>query len=107
VLKRCPRRAGRLCPPAGPTARRGDGPQYFAVVEPPKRGARIPNARRRLLEPAVGGLRLRDFLVSSVYRMIREIRHRSGAARHGKVVPTGFLGRAVRQAAIDANRCAS
>ena len=63
------------------------------------------NAWRRLLEPAVGGLRLSDFRVSLVDRLIREIRQRRGStsAHHAKVVLTGILGLAVRHDAIEAN----
>ena len=59
----------------------------------------------RHLRAAVGQLRLRDLRVSSVDRVIRELRERSGngTAIHSKVVLSGILGLAVRHDALDAN----
>jgi integrase len=53
----------------------------------------------------VGELRLSDLRVSTVDRLIREIRQRRGSASalHAKVVLSGVLGLAVRHDAIDAN----
>jgi len=61
------------------------------------------DAWNRMLEPAVGELRLDDIRVSTVDRTIREIRHRRGrpAAHHAKVVLTGILSLAVQHDAID------
>lgn len=63
------------------------------------------DAWRRSVEPAVGELRLSDLRVSTVDRVIREIRQRRGSssAHHAKVVLSGVLGLAVRHDAIDAN----
>lgn len=63
------------------------------------------DAWRRSVEPAVGELRLSDLRVSTVDRVIREIRQRRGSssAHHAKVVLSGILGLAVRHDALDAN----
>lgn len=63
------------------------------------------DAWRRSLEPAVGELRLSDLRVSSVDRVIREVRARqgSGSAHHAKVVLSGIASLAVRHDAIDSN----
>ncbi|GAA1858658.1 site-specific integrase [Pseudonocardia ailaonensis] len=63
------------------------------------------DAWRRMLEPAVGELRLGDIRVSTVDRTIREVRQRRGSssAHHAKVVLTGILSLAVRHDAIDTN----
>lgn len=63
------------------------------------------DAWRRSVEPAVGQLRLSDLRVSTVDRVVREIRQRRGSssAHHAKVVLSGILGLAVRHDAIDAN----
>ncbi|MHA6793164.1 site-specific integrase [Pseudonocardia bannensis] len=63
------------------------------------------DAWRRLVEPALGDLRLSEVRVSTVDRAIREIRQRRGSssAHHAKVVLAGIVGLAVRHDAIDAN----
>jgi integrase len=63
------------------------------------------DAWRRSVEPAAAELRLSDLRVSTVDRIIREIRQRRGSAsaHHAKVVLSGTLGLAVRHDAIDAN----
>jgi integrase len=82
---------------------------WFRELEESDRAMRTKityrDAWRRLVEPAVGELRLSDLRVSTVDRVIREIRQRRGSAsaHHAKVVLSGVLGLAVRHDAIDAN----
>lgn len=82
---------------------------WFRELEESDRAMRTKvtyrDARRRSVEPAVGELRLSDLRVSTVDRVIREIRQRRGSAsaHHAKVVLFGVLGLAVRHDAIDAN----
>jgi integrase len=59
----------------------------------------------RHVEPAVGGLRLRDARVSRIDAVIRQLRERSGpgTAKHAKVILSGVLGLAVRHDVLDAN----
>lgn len=57
----------------------------------------------RHVEPAVGGLRLRDARVSRIDAVIRQLRERSGTAKDAKVILSGILGLAVRHDALDAN----
>lgn len=63
------------------------------------------DAWRRSVESAVGELRLSDLRVSTMDRVIREIRQRRGSAsaHHAKVVLSGILGLAVRHDAIETN----
>lgn len=82
---------------------------WLQEVDDSDRAARTKREYRgtwdRYLESAIGAVRLRDVRVSTVNRIVVEIRDRQGrgAAAHAKVVLAGIFGLAVRHDAVGDN----
>ncbi|MPY83496.1 MAG: tyrosine-type recombinase/integrase [Actinophytocola sp.] len=82
---------------------------WLGEVDDSDRAARTKREYRgtwdRYLESAVGAVRLCDVRVSTVNRIVVEVRDRQGrgAAAHAKVVLSGIFGLAVRHDAVEKN----